>query len=72
MKNTVITVGGVTQAIKLQRLFSRSKIQSRVVKVALVESDSGCTHGVEISDADIFRSVALMRENGINYRLYSG
>lgn len=72
MKNTVITVGGVTRAMKLQKLFSRNKIPSRVIKVAPMDSDSGCTHGVEISDADLFRSVVLMRENGISYRLYSG
>ena len=72
MKNTIITVGSVTYAIKLQKLLARSKISSSIVKIARGENEGGCTNGLEIYDSDFFSAVAIMRENRIAYKIYSG
>ena len=72
MKKTVILVRSITYAIKLRKLLARSKISSSVVKIAHGENNGGCASGLEISDSDLFSAVAIMRENSIEYKIYSG
>ena len=70
MKKTTVTIGSVTYAIKLRKLFMRAGIESKLVKVA-GEKSGGCTHGVEIDESDFYRAVVIMRENGIEYSVYN-
>ena len=72
MKSTIVTVGAVTYAIKLQKLLLRAGIRTKIIKVESPEEDNGCTHGVEINDERFLDAVFVMKENGINYRVYNG
>ena len=66
MKKIMITVGGVTYAIKLRKLLLRDGIESELIKISSSKS-GGCTHGVRIRDRDLFRAIGIMREKGIDY-----
>ena len=68
MKNSTITVGSITYAIKLRKLLLREGVESELVKMADKKSN-GCTHGVKISSSDLFRAVVIMREKGIEYSI---
>lgn len=70
MKRITVTVGGVTYALKLQRLLKSAGIRSRQVKVDNTADGPGCSHGVEIYDSDFYSAVVIMRENRINYSVY--
>ena len=72
MNTTTVTVGAVTYAIKLQKLLARAGIRTKMVKVESSDGDGGCTHGVEIYDENWLDAVYLMKENGIDYRIYRG
>ena len=68
MNNVIITVGSVTYAIKLKKLLAREGIKSSLVKK---ESANGCTHGVELAEADFLAAVVVIRENGIEYTVFN-
>ena len=69
MKKITVTVGSVTYAIKLRKLLVKNGIGSRLVKLDNTVDGKGCTHGVEISENDLYRTVFILRENGIAYKL---
>ena len=71
MKKITVTVGTVTYAIKLRRLLLRAGIRSKLVKVNSNKTEGGCTHGVELDEINFYYAVVIMRNNGINYSLYS-
>ena len=68
MKNIIITVGGVTHAIKLRKLLIRDGVESELIKISDKDTD-GCTHGLRINNNDLFRVVGIMREKGIEYSI---
>ena len=70
MNNIIITVGAVTYAIKAKKLFTRRGIQSKLVKVDSGKTQNGCTHGIEIGNADFYTAVKALKENGIAYSVY--
>ncbi len=72
MKSTIVTVGAVTYAIKLQKLLLRNGIRTQIIKVGSPEDNTGCTHGVEIKDENWLDAVFVMRENEISYKVYYG
>lgn len=67
MKKITVTVGAVTYAIKARNLLSRGGIRSKLVKIDSSASSPGCTHGLEISENDLYDLAALLREHGIGY-----
>ena len=69
LNTTTITVGSVTYAIKLRKLFAREGIESELIKVT-VKREGGCTHAVRINRSDLFRAVVIMREKGIEYSVF--
>ena len=71
MKSIIVTVGSVTFALKLQKLFLRAKIRSKLVKVDNTRTENGCTHGLEIRESDFYQAVVIMKSNGINYSVYN-
>jgi len=71
LKSIIVTVGSVTYAIKLQKLFTRAKIRSKLVKVDNTRTENGCTHGLRILESDFYRAVVVMKGNGINYSVYN-
>ena len=69
MNCTIVTVGSVTYALKLQKILLRAGLRSKLVKVG--DGDSrGCTHGLEIDNNDYYSAIRIMRENGIEYSVY--
>ena len=71
MNKITVTLDSVTYAIKLKKLLSRSKIKSRIIKLSDREKLGGCAHGVEFNEEYFFDAVVIMKENGINYSLYT-
>lgn len=71
MKKIIVTVGAVTYAIKARRLLKNSGVPSRLVKVSSERSLGGCTHGIEISEEDLYTAASVLRGNGISYTIYS-
>ena len=69
MKKITITVGSVTYAIRLKKLLIRKGIAARLVKTDGDKNTVGCSHGVEISESDLFGAVKIMRDAGIEYSL---
>jgi len=65
-------VGTVTQALKCRKLLSKSSIQSKLIKIDSSNEKSGCTYGIEISKANFYSAVIILRQNRIDYSLYNG
>ncbi len=57
----------MTYALKARKLLSISGINSRPVKVDPGESNSGCTHGIEISYNDFIAAVGKLKNAKIPY-----
>ena len=72
MKLAIITVGTVTYALKCRKLLSKAGIQSKLVKLDSSKTSKGCTYGIELRSEDFYSAVVILRENGIDYSLYSG
>ena len=70
MNKITVTVGSVTYAIKLRKLLAKDGIYSIVTKVDNTESKTGCTHGVIISESDLYGTIAILKENRIDYSIY--
>ena len=71
MNITTITVGSVTNAVKVKRLLQQLKIQSRLVKVDPIAEKGGCTHGIEFSSEYFYSVVNELIKHNIKYTLYS-
>ena len=72
MDKTTITVGSVTNAMKVKRLLQKKKIQSNVVKLDSSKTQNGCTHGIEFLSRDFYAVVMELRNSGIEYTVYYG
>ncbi len=70
MNSITVTVGGVTYALKLKKLLSRAGIRSKLVKVDNTEESLGCSHGLELYEADFYCAVMIMKENRFAYSVY--
>ena len=66
MNKIIVTVSTVTLAIKLRKLLLRDGIRSRLVKL---NGTHGCVHGIEIYRTDFYRTVFIMKENDIAYKV---
>ncbi len=71
LKKIIITVGAVTYAVKARRLLKAAGVESRLVKVSPERTHSGCTHGIEINELDLFAVAGILRKGGISYALYN-
>ena len=71
MKKTTLTVGSVTYAIKARKLLQRMKIQSKLVKIDVASSSSGCRYGIEFASEDFYSVVMGLRNAGIEYQIVS-
>lgn len=69
MKQVTVTVGSVTYAIKLKRLLMKEGIRADLVKVDNTDRNSGCSHGVRISERDFLSAVVILRESSIQYSI---
>lgn len=72
MRNVILTLETVTYSIKSKKLLSNSGIVSKVVKIHPNQNNKSCTYGIEIKHNDFYGAVAILRNNGINYTVYSG
>ena len=69
MKKITLTVGAVTYAVKARRILKSSGVPSRLVKITPKDSSSGCTHGIEISENDMYTAANVLISNGIRYSI---
>ena len=70
MKVTVLTVKSVTYALKAKKLLLREGISARLVKTSDVGIAQGCTHGIEIPSNDLYTAAAILRNAGMEYKVY--
>lgn len=71
LNKIVLTVGSATYAIKARKLLLRVGIDAKNVKLA-ADNSLGCTHGIEISESDMFAAAAALIEAGVSYKVYRG
>ena len=71
MKQTTITVGSVTYAIKAKKTLAGIGIKSKLIKVDSSKRDVGCEYGIEFPSVYFLDAVAELKKQKINYRLYS-
>ena len=69
MEKIIITFKSVTYAIKAKKLLLKFGTEAKLVKIA-EDSLSGCTHGVEISEASFLNAIGVLRNSGIEYSVY--
>ena len=67
MKRTLITVGSVTYAQKARKILLRNGIEAKLTKTDKEMVSRGCAYAVEISAADIYEAIRLLRENSIDF-----
>ncbi len=70
LKTTVFTVKSVTYAIKAKKLLLREGISAKLVKTADVGIAQGCAHGIEIPAKDFYTAAAVLRNAGMEYKVY--
>lgn len=70
LSRTVITVGTVGKAIKIRRALAREGIRSKLVKTDSEGRIKGCSHGIEINEADLLRAAMLLRGEGVEYSVW--
>jgi len=70
MKRITIMIGTPTYAVKAKNLLSRSGIKSRLVKLDGGEEGTGCTHGLEIYEEQLYSVASVLRERNISYRIH--
>ncbi len=70
MKQSIITVGTVTHALKCRKLLSIKGIQAKLIKLDSSKID-GCSYGLEISVNDYYSAVVILRENDINFSIHN-
>ena len=71
MKQTTLTVGSVTYAIKAKKALSGIGIKSKLIKVDSSKRAIGCEYGVEFPSAYFLHAVAELKKENISYSLYS-
>ena len=71
MKQTTITVGSVTYAIKAKKVLSGIGIKSKLIKVDTSKRGLGCEYGIEFPSIYFLDAVAALKKEKINYTLYS-
>ncbi len=71
MKQTTITVGSVTYALKARKTLLGIGIKSKLIKVDSSLKNVGCEYGIEFPSAYFLDAVAELKKQKINYSLYS-
>ncbi len=71
MNTTTITVGSVTYAIKVRKLFERAGIRSNLIKADISKKSNGCVYGIKISSEFFYDAIAILKKHGIQYSVYS-
>ena len=71
MKQTTITVGSVTYALKAKKALLGIGIKSKLIKVDSSNRELGCEYGLVFPSAYFLDAVAELKEQKINYSLYS-
>ena len=66
MRDTLITIGSITYAMKAKKLLSSNLINARVVKAGSGDGRS-CIYGIMISPKDLNAAISLLSSDGINY-----
>lgn len=71
MKTTTVTVGSVTYALKARKALSGIGIKSKLIKVDSSKANKGCEYGIEFPSVNFLDAVAELKNQKINYSLYS-
>ncbi len=70
MNRVTIALSSPSSAIKVKSLFTRAGITTKIIK--LDGGRNGCTHAVEIDEADLLNAISLLRANEVRYSVQNG
>lgn len=65
MEHYLLTAHNVTQAQRMARVLSESRINGSVQRLPVGLSDRGCAYGVRVSEYDIANALAAVRRAGL-------
>lgn len=68
MKDIIIILGSITKASKVKRMLSGSGIRADLTKSSTTDTGE-CIHGIRIKEGDMYRTVMMLRNQGIEYRV---
>ncbi len=70
MGDVHFTFASFTYANKAKKALARANVHSSLIKLSADVSNSGCTHGLSLAREDFYTAVTILREQGINYRVF--
>lgn len=62
-----LRIGSVSRATRARKALAAIGISSRMRKTDAAVTETGCTWGLVIADADLYRAVCELRRLGIPY-----
>ena len=68
MKKIKLTLQNATYAIKARNLLTKGGLRVKIARLTS-PTEGGCTHGIEISENDLFSAADILRRGGVNYRV---
>ena len=72
MKKSIITFNSITYAIKARKLLSREAVKTKLIKLDSTGEEGGCKYGLEISSAELYFAVSILRNAELEYRVRDG
>ena len=67
MKTISIIIGSITYALKIKRNLRQKGVYANIIKI--VDKDDGCQYCLLIREKDLYETVAMLRENNIQYKI---
>ena len=67
--NRIVLIGSMTTAQKARRALSARGLHARLTKTDGSMRGEGCVYGLELSESDLLTACAILRANGIDYRV---
>ena len=72
MKNAILAVGTMTNALKARKLLQKSNVRSKLIKLDSTKTLTGCSYGLEIFERDLYSAFSILRDAEISYSIYNG
>ena len=72
MKNAILAIGTMTNALKARKLLQKSNVRSKLIKLDSTKTLTGCSYGLEIFERDLYSAFSILRDAEISYSIYNG
>lgn len=68
-KKCIVTLGSVTTAIKVEKIFFEHNIQCKIIKLDPTYTEKGCAYGIEIPLLRKLSAEKLLSSFGIHHNI---